>query len=184
MSFDNWNVAEFLRSRTAASHNTVQAYEQDLSVFIKRSEKNQGYEGPDGANATRRPRLGSLRMHDEGCAQNRMASCLYLRGEAETFNGQTRTGTPGSDPTSKVQAPKGAQKLPRPLTREEINQLLDEDPPENPLDLRNRLIVELLYGSGLRVSETMRPELNQFRQRTRAFGSRRKQWRNADRSRE
>ena len=149
MSLDNWNVAEFLRSRTAASHNTVQAYEQDLSVFIKWSE-DQGYVGPDCIERT--DVLGwVVAMHDEGCAQKTMAR--RISGVRQYFQWLTRRGTIGSDPTSKVQAPKGAQKLPRPLTREEINHLLDEDPPENPLDLRNRLIVELLYGSGLRVSE-------------------------------
>lgn len=149
VSPDNWNVAEFLRSRTAASRNTVKAYEQDLSVFIKWSE-GQGHAGPDSIERT--DVLGwVVAMHDEGCAQKTMAR--RISGVRQYFQWLTRKGTISSDPTSKVQAPKGAQKLPRPLTREEINQLLDEGPPESPLDLRNRLIVELLYGSGLRVSE-------------------------------
>ena len=57
------------------------------------------------------------------------------------------------DPTAKVRTPKGPQRLPRPLQRSEIDQLFDESTPQNALELRDRLVVELLYGSGLRVAE-------------------------------
>ena len=155
---ENWNVAEFLRSRTAASHNTIRAYEQDLNVFIKWSE-DQGYLGPSSIERT--DVVGwVVAMHDQGCAQKTMAR--RISGVRQYFQWLTKRGIIRSDPTSKVQAPKGAQKLPRLLTREEISQLLDEEPPENPLELRNRLIVELLYGSGLRVSELCGLNLTSF----------------------
>ena len=144
VSLEKWNVAEFLRSRTAASLNTVRAYEQDINAFIRWSEEN-GNTYP-GCIERKEVSTWVAAMHGEGRPQKTMAR--RISGVRQYFQWLTRRGTIGSDPTSKVQAPKGAQKLPRPLTREEINQLLDEDPPENPLDLRNRLIVELLYGSG------------------------------------
>lgn len=69
-----------------------------------------------------------------------------------------------TDPTVALRAPSGSSKLPRVLRAEELHRMLDdqpdspdgragvsEDPPER--RLRDRLVLEILYGSGLRVSE-------------------------------
>ena len=127
VSPDNWNVAEFLRSRTAASRNTVQAYEQDLSVFIKWSE-DQGYVGPDCIERT--DVLGwVVAMHDEDVRKNHGSS--YLRSEAIlSMVDEKRNNWLGSNKQSS--SSQRRTKLPRPLTREEINQLLDEDPAGKP----------------------------------------------------
>ncbi len=57
------------------------------------------------------------------------------------------------DPTELVEGPKIGRKLPETLSIEEINQLLDAIDLSKPEGLRNRAMLETLYGSGLRVTE-------------------------------
>jgi len=59
------------------------------------------------------------------------------------------------NPLQAILAPKLPHRLPRPLTREEVLALLDAPSPETPQGLRDRAMLELLYGGGLRVSELL-----------------------------
>jgi site-specific recombinase XerD len=76
-----------------------------------------------------------------------------------------RTGVLAVDPSSGLSAPSGEGRLPRVLRTDELTTLLDEPPvvvesdPEH-VRLRDDAVLELLYGSGLRVSELcgLRPE--------------------------
>jgi len=57
------------------------------------------------------------------------------------------------DPSALMDPPKKAKALPRILSEEEVFRMLDEVADENPRSLRDRAILEVLYGCGLRVSE-------------------------------
>jgi integrase/recombinase XerD len=58
-----------------------------------------------------------------------------------------------ADPTADLMAPQGEQKLPRFLTQEEMTQLLDAPDTSTHRGVRDRAMIELLYATGLRVSE-------------------------------
>jgi site-specific recombinase XerD len=63
-------------------------------------------------------------------------------------------GTVGSDPTVGLSVPSGPSRLPRVLRADELTVLLEEPPPTRPdIQLRDDAVLEVLYGSGLRVSE-------------------------------
>lgn len=59
------------------------------------------------------------------------------------------------DPTAQVRSPRMLKSLPRYLTLEEVDRLLGAPDPGTPLGLRDAAMVELLYATGLRVSELM-----------------------------
>src|SRR5581483_11333680 len=57
------------------------------------------------------------------------------------------------DPSTSLSSPKGDGRLPRVLGHADIDRLLDERQVDGPVGLRDLAVLELLYGSGLRVSE-------------------------------
>jgi integrase/recombinase XerD len=64
-----------------------------------------------------------------------------------------REGLTEDDPTAGVVRPRLPRGLPHPLTVSEVAAVIDAPPPGSPTGVRDRAILELLYGAGLRVSE-------------------------------
>lgn len=66
------------------------------------------------------------------------------------------------DPTLNISNPRKGQALPKTLSEAEVEALLDAPDTEDPLALRDRAMLELLYGSGLRISELIALEVAQI----------------------
>ena len=58
-----------------------------------------------------------------------------------------------SDPTFNMKAPRLPERLPKALPQEPLNHILDHAPVDDELDVRDKAMFELMYGSGLRLSE-------------------------------
>jgi site-specific recombinase XerD len=146
---DRWHVGEFLRFLTAVSPATVNAYNSDLKEFINWT-KGRGCADPMAVGRNE-VRARVAKMSGDGYAPRTIARRLStLR---RYFGWLHQSGFIRLDPTVHISAPKGDTRLPRVLQRAEIDRLFDDATPKNPRDLRDRLTIELLYGSGLRVAE-------------------------------
>ncbi len=149
-----WDLNEFLGSLTSCSSATVRAYNSDLGGFVSWATE-QGIVGP--RRVTRRQLRGHLaHLTTAGRAPRTIArrlSCLR-----RYFGWLCRTGRIDADPSLGLGAPKGEGRLPRVLRADELEILLDR-PTEAAVSggetqqARDDLILELLYGSGLRVAE-------------------------------
>ncbi|MDO4641011.1 MAG: tyrosine-type recombinase/integrase [Neisseria sp.] len=64
------------------------------------------------------------------------------------------------NPIENLKAPKPSQRLPKAVEQETLNRLLDNDTDNEALSLRDKAIFELIYGSGLRLSEVCTLNLN------------------------
>jgi integrase/recombinase XerD len=64
-------------------------------------------------------------------------------------------GTLAGDPTADVRSPKLPRRLPKALEEEQVLRLLDSVSGAGPTDLRDRALLELLYGTGARISEVV-----------------------------
>ena len=73
-----------------------------------------------------------------------------------------RQGVVKSNPMELIDSPKPAQHLPTVLTGEEVDELLAVPDTGKPLGLRNRAIFELMYATGMRVSEVVNLRLDQL----------------------
>src|SRR5262249_4740122 len=76
----------------------------------------------------------------------------------------TREGEIDRDPTEFLALPRQWTTLPKYLNREEVDRLLAAPKPDKPTGLRDRAMLELLYATGLRVTELCRLEVSAFEQ--------------------
>ncbi|MDL1872931.1 site-specific tyrosine recombinase XerD [Deltaproteobacteria bacterium PRO3] len=153
MQAANLNLIEsfldVLRVERNLARNTVESYRRDLLHFTQfvETKRRKGLlelseidlreflsfeydRGQKGRSTARR--LTTLRM-------------FYRHGLKEKWLQH--------DPTLKVELPKMGRALPQYLNQEEIDALLAQPDPTTPLGRRDRAMLELLYASGLRVSE-------------------------------
>ena len=148
-----WEVEEFVAAVPLAP-STLDVYARDIRAFITWAEA-------DRTAPTRRPAdvdRQTVRRYLAHLAAEHKASRTMARAMASLrryFGWCARRGTVSVDPTIGVSAPAGAARLPRVLRADELHQVLDEPPAsDDPIVAdRDGAIVELLYGSGLRVSE-------------------------------
>ena len=145
-----WQQDEFLRSLTAASANTVAAYRRDVAAFCDWADRG-GASGPDAVDRILLRRylayLSTRRYSRRTIARRASALRRY-------FGWLQRSGAIATDPSRGLSAPKGEGRLPAVLRRGDLEQLLE--PPAGDDDVtavRDQAVVELLYGSGLRVGE-------------------------------
>lgn len=150
----SWRAEEFLASLTSVAPRTVDAYRRDLAGFTTWSAA----EGIDGPGAVDRLVLRRYLAHlaAEGYARRSMArKASALR---RYFRWAHRQGAVAADPSAGLSAPRGEGRLPRVLQQDELNVLLDAPPrrcQDDPAPVRARddAVLEVLYGSGLRVGE-------------------------------
>lgn len=74
-----------------------------------------------------------------------------------------REGFTENHPTSNLALPKAPKRLPRTLSIEEITSVLDREWPATPAGIRDRAVLEILYGCGLRVSELIGLDVGDLR---------------------
>jgi len=133
----------------------VRAYEADLRRFLQFVaidffSEDPGSIRPDSIDALAvRSFLASQARAGLG-AQSQARSLSALRS---LFRFACREGTLQSNPAEGVRTPKQAKSLPRHLRPGEVENLLEAADGDDPLARRDSAILELLYASGLRVSE-------------------------------
>jgi len=142
-------LASFVRALHArnASLHTVKAYQTDLGEFAR-------FVGPEALNQIDhtliRAYLGSL--YERGLSKASVARALSSLRSFFRWMGRERMIE--SNPALLVSAPKLPKRLPRVPTMEEVNAALDSaSSQEASFAERDRLILELLYGCGMRNSE-------------------------------
>jgi len=153
MDFENWQVIkkefeQFLKFERGFSVNSIDAYLNDVSKFQIYCEDNQLE-----LNIVTRKNIQDFlawlqEFNISPSTQSRLISGLktffsFLMIEHELIN----------NPTDLLQAPRLARKLPSVLSIHEIDQLIAAIDLSSPEGERNKTIIEILYGCGLRVSE-------------------------------
>ncbi len=141
----SWLAVEKGRSR-----NTLVAYRRDLATF----EQWAAAEGVDpatlGPEAVER-HLESLRADGRNPASLARATTA-LRGLYRFWVGE---GMVANDPTADVRSPTLPRRLPKALEETQVVALLDSVDGTAPVDLRDRALLEVLYGTGARISEVV-----------------------------
>ena len=149
---DNTLLDEFcdaLWLEDGLSRNTLDSYRRDLRQFQAWLEKMHGR---DLLAATHGDLLGYLGYTVAGKAKATSTSRL-LSSLKRFYQHALRQNKIAADPSLNIDAPKLPRGLPKTLTEEDVEKLLAAPNVEDPLGLRDRTMLEVLYASGLRVSE-------------------------------
>lgn len=139
------------------SKNTLSSYRRDLSIYAcwLNSQKQCLLQ------STRTDLLSYLnwrvRQRMKASSTARLLSCL--RG---FFRYLLREGVLSEDPTLQVESPKRARPLPKSLSEADVEALLNAPDLDDVLGFRDRAMLEMLYSSGLRVSELVGLQLSQI----------------------
>jgi integrase/recombinase XerC len=143
-------IARFLHSlagRNASSH-TLRAYARDLAEFARFLGPETRWKDVDHV----RIRTFLSHLYDRKLSKTSVARALAAI--RSLFRWMAREGLVTQNPAALVATPRLPKKLPRVPTIEEVNAVLDQEMPETAaFPERDRLILEMLYGCGLRNAE-------------------------------
>jgi site-specific recombinase XerD len=166
-----WDVEAYLQSLTDVSPATLTAYGRDLRRFVDWAERN-AHAGPGRiTRSTLRVYLGELADGLDGPADHRgqtversglspRSLARHVSSLRRYFHWALRTGRTTADPALDISAPQGDSRLPQVLRPDQVDAMVGtsrgddlDDPVARCFHARDDAVIELLYGSGLRVSE-------------------------------
>ena len=139
----------YLTVEKGLSANTAAGYVTDVRHLVDYLADDGGCL-PDAATPEQIEQF-VCSLHDVGIQPRSQAR--IISGIKSFYKFLRISGHVDTDPTSLVRSPRLGQHLPQVLTLDEIDRMVDCIDTDTPLGKRNRAIIEVLYGCGLRVSE-------------------------------
>ncbi|MBA2521907.1 MAG: tyrosine recombinase XerD [Solirubrobacterales bacterium] len=143
----------YLEFERGLSRNTLSAYRTDLLQFgtflAERGTGPTEASGADVADFLAELARGNGRPPCGSATLNRKTACLR-----SFYRHLRRAELIEEDPTANVRPPRKGRPLPKVLSYAEVKMLLESVGGSDPADLRDRALLEVMYGCGLRASET------------------------------
>jgi integrase/recombinase XerD len=144
----------YMELEQGVARNTLQSYRSDLlqfGVFLERRGTSAEDAGPREVGDF----LTGLAAGDDDAP----AATATIKRKAAAlrsfYRHLRREGVRESDPTAGLSTPRKSQKLPHVLGRAEVQRLLEQPKGTDPIALRDRALLELMYACGLRASEAI-----------------------------
>ena len=143
-----------LRLEKGLSENTIKAYSNDCQDFNKWLFSNKKYRAVAATEADIENYLKHLRVIDlSNSSINRKLSSLK-----HFFNYLSKTKLLKSNPVINISGPKNSKVLPKSLSIIDVNSLIEAPDCSNFIGLRDRAMIELMYATGVRISELINLE--------------------------
>ena len=141
----------YLEAQRNLSHHTIENYHRDLKQFfcyLTEHEQEVGHIQKITPFVLRRY-LGQMQRRQLG----RASVLRKIASLRSFFKYQVQTGEISTNPMLAISSPRGRRGLPKFLTIDEVNRLIASVKEEKLNDFRDHAILELLYSTGIRVSE-------------------------------
>ena len=143
-----------LRLEKGLSENTIKAYSNDCQDFNKWLSSNKKYRAVAATEADIENYLKHLRIIDlSNSSINRKLSSLK-----HFFNYLSKTKLLKSNPVINISGPKNSKVLPKSLSIIDVNSLIEAPDCSNFIGLRDRAMIELMYATGVRITELINLE--------------------------
>ena len=139
----------YLHNVKKKSENTVLSYNRDLTKFIKYLRTNK-------ITSLDKVEEKDLEKYIKELNDNGFKSATVSRNIASLkafFHYLNNEGVLSNDPTKSLKSPKIEKKIPEILTTDEVFALLEQPSGDSPKEIRDKAMLELLYATGIRVSE-------------------------------
>ncbi len=148
----------YLAVEKGLAKNTLDSYRRDLQKFITFMNNSRISEPQKVESSDINRFLGELKKSNSATSTiSRMLASIR-----SFFNYLLEEGNIEANPALELESPRIEKKLPRVLTTEEINSLLGQPKTIENKGLRDKAMLELLYASGIRVSELIDLNLSDF----------------------
>ena len=149
----------YLEFERGLSRNTLEAYRSDLLQFGRFLEAHQSAAltatGGDVSDFLTELARGNGKPPASPATLHRKAACLR-----SFYRHLRREGLLDTDPTAALSSPRRGKRLPEVLTRGEVQSLLSQPKGTDPVNLRDRALLEVMYACGLRASEVIGLEVS------------------------
>ncbi len=149
MEQDILTFIQYLHQEKQTSENTEVSYKRDLRKMAQ-------YLSSQGVSSVKAVTATSLNSYVLYLEKEGMKPATISRSIASMkafFHYQVKNGRMPEDPSEALKAPKIEKKMPAVLTTEEMTLLLEQPSGNTPKELRDKAMLELLYATGIRVSE-------------------------------
>lgn len=153
------NYYQYIETEKRYSRHTLKAYKTDLEEFCLFIEKNFEFTQVAEAKAEH-IRSWIAFMFDnkiKPSSINRKLSTLR-----SYFGFLKKNGILNTNPTESINALKQEQRIPSFISRDSLNNLSEDSQTDNFIDLRNKLVIDLLYNTGMRRSELIQLKAESF----------------------
>jgi len=139
---------DYIRVEKGLAPNSIQSYRRDLIAFQFHARR----EGKTPATVTRADlRRFFAALYRRGLSPR--SAARHLVSLRNFFRFLAKEGCVVSDPTQDLDAPQIGQSLPKHLAANEVELLLEQPDSSTPAGMRDKAMLELLYATGMRVSE-------------------------------
>lgn len=157
----NWdsgfeNFKNYLKLERGLSDNSIKSYEYDLILFKKFLIANKINDTPINC----KPETIKNYLYKSFSDKKSISQARSISAIKSFFNYLIFEGYIKDSPISNIESPKQEKKLPKVLTEEEIKKLINSIDLNHDFGQRNKTIIEILYGTGIRVSELINLKLS------------------------
>lgn len=143
---------DYIQYEKGLSANTQAAYKRDLQKFTEYLHKNSQVDKWEDVNKKHIINYLSWEMDQKVANSSVARGFSSIKGLFKFLVAEEYITL---NPTTDMETPKIKRKLPQVLTIEEVDKLMEQPDVLLPLGLRDRAMMELMYGTGIRVSELL-----------------------------
>ena len=157
----NWdsgfeNFKNYLKLERGLSDNSIKSYDYDLILFKKFLITNKINDTPLNC----KPETIKNYLYKSFSDKKSISQARSISAIKSFFNYLIFEGYIKDSPISNIESPKQEKKLPKVLTEEGIKKLINSIDLNHDFGQRNKTIIEILYGTGIRVSELINLKLS------------------------
>ncbi len=142
------DYSRYLRLDRGLSQNTILSYRQDLLEYSHYLEQNNMQSYPEDHF-----QITNFFAYQDQSGKSKTSEIRIFSTLKKFYQWMELIGKIEANPMAELDAPKKAQHLPVVLSMEEVVSLIESPDVDKPLGIRDRAIFEVMYATGLRVSE-------------------------------